>query len=56
MCGLVLILFLVIKVFVMLIMNLWLEVGFCNGVIGKVIDIIYVDNYLLLNLFVVVIV
>lgn len=29
----------------MFIMNLWIDVGFCNGVIGIVIDFIYVDNY-----------
>lgn len=40
----------------MFIMNLWIDVGFCNGVIGIVIDFIYVDNYQFLDLFQVVIV
>lgn len=28
----------------MLTMNLWPEVGLCNGASGKVIDIIYAEN------------
>lgn len=40
----------------MFIMNLWIDVGFCNGVIGIVIDFIYVDNYQFFDLFQVVIV
>lgn len=56
MFGLVFILFFVRNVLVMFIMNLWLEVGLCNGVIGKVVDIIFVENYLLLDLLIVVMV
>ena len=29
---------------IMLTMNLWPEVGLCNGATGKVIDIIYAEN------------
>ena len=29
----------------MLTMNLWAEVGLCNGATGKVIDIVYADNH-----------
>lgn len=56
MFGLELVVFLVKIVKVMLIMNLWLYVGFCNGVIGIVCYIIYDNGYCLLNLFFVVIV
>lgn len=56
MLGFELVVFLVKSVKVMLIMNLWLDVGFCNGVIGMIIDFIYYVNYQLLDLFVVVIV
>lgn len=41
MYGLELLLFILKGVFVMLIMNLWLFVGFCNGFVGIVVDIIY---------------
>lgn len=40
----------------MFIMNLWLVVGFCNGLIGIVMDIINIIFYKILDLFVVVIV
>lgn len=42
--GLQLVLFLVKNLKVMLIMNLWLSVGFCNGVIGIVVEFIYDNN------------
>lgn len=29
---------------VMLIINLWIDVGFCNGVLGIVFDFVYVDG------------
>lgn len=45
MLGFELVVFLVKSVKVMLIMNLWLDVGFCNGVIGMIIDFIYYVNY-----------
>lgn len=35
-------------------MNLWVFVGFCDGVIGMVIDIIYEINYQLLEVLIVV--
>ena len=56
MCGLVPTLFLARKASVMLTMNLWSEVGLCNGATGKVIDIIYADNHSPPNLPVAVIV
>lgn len=56
MCGLVFILYFVRNVLVMFILNLWLEVGLCNGVIGKIIDIIYVENDFFFLLFIFVIV
>lgn len=56
MCGLVFILYFVRNVLVMFILNLWLEVGLCNGVIGKIIDIIYVANDFFFLLFIFVIV
>lgn len=43
--GLEFVVFLVKGVKVMLFMNLWVFVGFCDGVIGIVIDIIYEINY-----------
>ena len=49
-------LFLTTKASVMLTMNLWSEVGLCNGATGKVIDIIYADNHSPSNLPVAVIV
>ena len=49
-------LFLTTKASVMLTMNLWSEVGLCNGATGKVIDIIYADNHSPPNLPVAVIV
>lgn len=54
--GLEFIIYLLKKVCVMLICNLWIEVGFCNGVMGIVVDIIYVEGYCLLVLFIVIIV
>lgn len=45
MLNLELIVFLVKGVKVMLIMNLWLSVGLCNGVIGIIFDLIYESNY-----------
>lgn len=56
MYGLELLFFLVKGVKVMLIMNFWLKIGFCNGVIGKVVYIVYQINYQLFDLFIVVIV
>ena len=56
MCGLVPTLFLARKASVMLTMNLWSEVGLCNGATRKVIDIIYADNHSPPNLPVTVIV
>ena len=44
MCGLVPSLFLAREASVMLTMNLWAEVGLCNGATGKVIDIVYANN------------
>lgn len=38
-------LFLAREAYVMLTMNLWSEVGLCNGATGKVIDIVYADNH-----------
>lgn len=43
MAGLVPTLFLAKQASVMLTMNLWSEVGLCNGATGRVIDIIYAD-------------
>ena len=45
MAGLVPTLFLAKQASVMLTMNLWPEVGLCNGATGRVIDIIYADNH-----------
>ena len=39
------ILFLARSASVMLTMNLWPEVGLCNGATGKVVDIILAENY-----------
>lgn len=44
MSGLVLDLVLAKNAIVMLTMNLWPEVGLCNGATSKVVDIIYVEN------------
>ena len=44
MCGLVPTLYLARNALVMLTLNLWPEVGLCNGATGKVIDIIYAEN------------
>ncbi|XP_068697264.1 ATP-dependent DNA helicase PIF1-like [Montipora foliosa] len=54
--GIIPTLFLATKASVMLTMNLWSEVGLCNGATGKVIDIIYADNHSPPNLPVAVIV
>lgn len=45
MSGLVPILFLARNASVMLTMNLWPEVGLCNGATGKVVDIIFAENH-----------
>lgn len=45
MSGLVPILFLARNASVMLTMNLWPEVGLCNGATGKVVDIIFTENH-----------
>ena len=45
MCGLVPTLFLARDASVMLTMNLWAEVGLCNGATGRVIDIVYADKH-----------
>lgn len=45
MCGLVATLFVGREASVMLTMNLWAEVGLCNGATGRVIDIVYADNH-----------
>lgn len=44
MCGLVPTLYLARNASVMLTLNLWPEVGLCNGATGKIIDIIYAAN------------
>ena len=56
MCGLVPTLFLAREASVMLTMNLWAEVGLCNGATGKVIDIVYAENHSSPNLPIAVIV
>ena len=45
MSGLVPILFLARQASVMLTMNLWPEVGLCNGATGKVVDLIFAENH-----------
>ena len=45
MSGLVPMLFLARHASVMLTMNLWPEVGLCNGATGKVVDIIFAENH-----------
>lgn len=42
--GLEFVIYLVKGVRVMFIMNMWIEVGFCNGVLGIVLDFVYVDG------------
>ena len=54
--GLVPTLFLAREAYVMLTMNLWSEVGLCNGATGKVIDVVYADNHSPSNLPIAVIV
>lgn len=45
MSGLVPILFLARQASVMFTMNLWPEVGLCNGATGKVVDLIFAENH-----------
>lgn len=54
--GLELIIYLLKKVRVMFICNFWIEVGFCNGIMGIIKDIIFLESYKVIMLFIVIIV
>lgn len=36
--------------------NFWIEVGFCNGIMGIIKDIIFLENYIFLMLLIVIVV
>lgn len=54
--GLELIIYLLKKVRVKFIRNFWIEVGFCNGIMGIIKDIIFLESYKVIMLFIVIIV